>query len=235
MQSLQISALEEAPKSIRVALVSDHQMARAGMAQTIASQPDMSVVGEYDQCRQLVGLVMKTPPDAVILELTAGGGDILDTLTRCRSAAPGLALIIIAHSRDPEIAERAIQAGARGYLYRNVDAHNLITAIRSVINGDLHVCHSIASPMLQKAIYGQGKHKSKHPSLAKLSAREFQIFQLIGSGWNNQKIARELGISIKTHNVHVEHLKQKMLCTTTHEVRQLAICWHAGSELGTNL
>jgi len=227
MQSLPRVALEEAQKVIRVALVSDHQMARAGMVQAIASQPDMSIVGEYDQCRQLVSLVMKSPPDAVILELSAGGGDILDTLTRCRSAAPGLALLIIAHSRDPEIAERAIQAGARGYLYRNVDAPSLVSAIRSVVNGELHVCHSIASPMLQKAIYGNGKHKTKHPGLSALSAREFQVFQLIGAGWDNQKVACELGISVKTLNVHKEHLKNKLGLSDAAALKSASSTWHS--------
>lgn len=229
MEDIRETPTQGVPGVIRVALVSDNCMARAGMAQTIGKQRDMVVCGEFDTYRPFVGMMMHSPPEAAVLELSAGGGDTLDALTRCHSAAPKTALVVVSHSRDPEIAERAIKAGAKGYLYRNADAASLVTAIRETIAGDLHICRSIANPMLQKSLLGSGGHRTKHPELSTLSPREFQVFQLMGCGWDNQKIATDLGISIKTLNVHKEHLKEKLKHPSTQDLRASAAVWLSGN------
>jgi len=195
---------------LRIALISEHAMARAGMAVAIATQPDMTVVGEYDGCRSALPVLMKAPPDAVVIELAPGGGDVLDAIARCHAAFPDLAHIVISQTKDGELAERAIKAGAKAFIYKGVGPNSLAAAIRDAVRGELHICRCIASPMIQKTLYGNGKHKQKHPDLAKLSDREFQVFQLLGAGWDNQKIAEALGISVKTLNVHKEHLKEKL-------------------------
>lgn len=232
MGSLEVGSSKPFSDPIRVALVSEHAMARAGMAQAIAAEPDMEVYGEFDHCRALMGLMLKAPPDAAVLELSAGGGEILDALERCCRAVTDIALVVVSHSRDPEIAERALKAGARGYIFRNAGPKALTAAIRDTVAGELHVCRCIASPMLQKTLYGSNRHKTKHPDLAKLSAREFQIFQLLGAGWPNQKIAQELGISIKTLHVHKEHLKDKLNLPSANALKEASIHWQNRSVLG---
>jgi DNA-binding NarL/FixJ family response regulator len=196
--------------AIRVAIISEHALARAGIAQAVSSQPGMKVVGEFDSCRAALPAVMKAPPDAVVVELCVGGGDVLDAISRCHTAFPEVAHVVISQTKDSDLAERAIKAGARAFIFKGVGPNSLATAIRDAVAGELHVCRCIASPLLQKALYGKTGHKGKHPELSLLSAREFQVFQLLGSGWDNARIARELGISVKTLNAHKEHLKDRL-------------------------
>jgi DNA-binding NarL/FixJ family response regulator len=225
MQNEPRETLEEASRILRVMVVSEHAMARAGMVASIAIQPDMQMIGEYDSCRTAWSQVVKVPPDAIVIELAPGGGDVLDNITRCRSAFPDVAHIVISQTKDSDLAERAIKAGAKAFIYKGVGPNSLAAAIRDATQGTLHVCRCIASPMLQKTIYGNGKHKSKHPDLAKLSDREFQVFQLIGAGWDNQKIAEALGISVKTLNVHKEHLKDRLNLITVADLKSSAAEW----------
>lgn len=220
-----------ADKPLRVALVSEHKLARSGMAQALRAHGDLAVCGEFDHCRAMMAALMKDPPDVVVMELGVGGGEVLDALERCRACAPAVAHVVVSGSRDPELAERAIQAGARAYLYRTAGPESLVAAIRDAVAGELHVCRCIASPLLQKAIYGKSGHKTKHPNLACLSAREFQVFQLIGAGWDNIRIAQELGISVKTLNAHKEHLKQKLAFDSTSALKQAAASWQADPPL----
>jgi DNA-binding NarL/FixJ family response regulator len=214
-----------APRILRVAVVSEHTLARAGIAQAIDAQPDLRVCCDFDNCRAMVGQVMRSPPDVVVLEIAAGGGDVMDALARCRCAAPKVALVVITHCHDADIAERCIKAGALAVLHKTTGPNTLAEAIREAAAGRLHVCPCIASPLLQKAIYGKGAHKKKHPELAALSEREFQIFQLLGSGWDNARMSKELGISVKTLNAHKENLKVKLALPSSQHVRRAATTW----------
>jgi len=225
MQDLPRETLEEASRNLRVMVVSEHAMARAGIAASITIQPDMQMAGEFDSCRTAWSQVLKTPPDAIVIELSPGGGDVLDSISRCHSAFPDVAHIVISQTKDSDLAERAIKAGAKAFIYKGVGPNSLAAAIRDATQGNLHVCRCIASPMLQKTLYGNGKHKSKHPDLAKLSDREFQVFQLLGAGWDNQKIAETLGISVKTLNVHKEHLKEKLNLQSVATLKAAAGNW----------
>lgn len=224
--------VEAAPRVLRVAVVSEHALARAGMVQALGAEPNLELCGAFDTCRALMQALMRDPPDAVVMELSAGGGDVLDALERCRAAVPQVAHVVVSHSKNPELAERAIKAGARGYLYRSAGPKALIGAIRNAVAGELDICRCIASPMLQGAIYGEKGHKTKHPDLACLSAREFQVFQLLGSGADNQKIARDLGISVKTLNAHKEHLKQKLGLGSGSALKDAAARWQSTAHIG---
>jgi len=220
-----VTGLGAASRPLRVVVISDHALARSGIVHAVASQADMAVAGEYDSCRAALAAVMKSPPDAVVLELSPGGGEVLDAISRCHTAFPRVAHVVISQTRDAEVAERAVRAGALAIVHKGVGPQALAAALRDAVAGELHVCRCIASPLLQKAFYGNGRHKTRHPELAKLSAREFQVFQLLGSGWDNARIARELGISVKTLNAHKEHLKARLCAPTSRDVYRFAREW----------
>ncbi|HMP97296.1 MAG TPA: response regulator transcription factor [Kiritimatiellia bacterium] len=224
---------DEAFEILRVVIISEHGLARAGIAAAVRCHADMEVVGEYDTCKAALAAIMKSPPHAAVMELAPGGGDILDAITRCHTAFPNLAHIVITQTKDGDLAERAIKAGAKAFIYKGVGPTSLAAAIRDAVRGELHICRCIASPMLHKTIYGNGKHKTKHPDLAKLSDREFQVFQLLGAGWDNHKIAEALGISVKTLNVHKEHLKDRLGFTTTSGLKSAATEWQVRGDLAT--
>ncbi len=208
----------------------ENALARRGIAQVIDAQPDMRVVGDFDCCRAGMQAVLTKPPHAIIVQIDAGAGHVIDAIERCLNAAPGIGVVVIASSREPEIAERAIKAGARAYLHHGAGPNTLADAVRDAVAGRLHVCRCIASPLLQQKLFANGRHKERYPDLAKLSAREFQVFQLIGSGWENPRIADALGISIKTLHAHKENLKTKLNLPTATSLRQTAAGWQAGAE-----
>jgi DNA-binding NarL/FixJ family response regulator len=217
--------------ALRVVLISENAMARSGITAALREHGDVQMIGVYDDCRSALPHVMKAPPDAVIHELGPGGGDVLDAIARCATAYPDIAHLVISQTRDGHLAERAIKAGARAFVYKNIGPSGLLTALRDAVAGRLHLCPCIASPMIHEKIYGKGKHKQKHPDLAKLSDREFQVFQLIGAGWDNQNIAETLGISVKTLNVHKEHLKDRLGLSTTGALKSAATEWQARRSL----
>ena len=221
-------------RSLRIVIISEHALARAGIAQAVSSQPGMQVAGEYDSCRAALPHVMKNPPDAVVVELSPGGGDVLDSISRCHTAFPEIAHVVISQTKDSDLAERAIKAGARAFIFKGVGPNSLASAIRDAVAGELHVCRCIASPLLQKALYGKTGHKGKHPELSLLSAREFQVFQLLGSGWDNARIARELGISVKTLNAHKEHLKDRLGYPTTAALKTAAVEWQVRGDVANS-
>ena len=212
-------------RRFRIVVVSEHALARAGICAAVRAQPDFELAGEYEGCRAALPAVMNTPPDAVVVELAPGGEDVLDAISRCHNAFPHVAHVVISQTRDHELAERAVKAGALAFVYKGVGPASLAAAIRDALAGQLLLCRCIASPLLHKAIYGVDKHKTKHPDLAKLSPREFQIFQLLGSGWDNPKIAQTLGISIKTLNAHKENMKDKLKTASCRALNDIAASW----------
>lgn len=216
---------ESVSRAIRVVVVSEYALARAGIVASLRASCGVEVAGEYDCCRAALPHVMKQPPDAVVVELSLGGGDVLDAISRCHTAFPHVAHVVISQTRDHELAERAVKAGAMAVVNKGVGPKGLMEALRAALAGELHLCRCIASPFLHKAIYGADKHKTKHPDLAKLSPREFQIFQLLGSGWDNTRIAGTLGISVKTLSVHKEHLKEKLKQSSVAALKSLAGSW----------
>ena len=143
-----------AQQRCRVVIVSEHALARSGIAAAVRAQPDFDCVGEYDSCRTAMSAVMKAPPDAVVVELGPGGGDVLDAISRCHTAFPHVAHVVISQTRDHELAERAVKAGAMAFVYKGVGPASLAAAIRDARAGQLHLCRCIASPLLHKAIYG---------------------------------------------------------------------------------
>ena len=225
MDGMPLSGDGATRRALRVFVVSEHTLARAGMAQALNAEPDLRVVGEFETCRAALNAMLRDAPDAVVLEMHASDGMVLDALERCRAAVPAIAHVVVSHSKNADLAERAIQAGARGYLYKSAGPRELADAIRSAAAGELHVCRCIASPLLTALIYGPAGHKPKHPELAALSSREFQVFQLLGAGLDNQRIASDLGISVKTLNAHTEHMKQKLRLPTTGALRERAARW----------
>ena len=207
----------EPPRKGRVIVVSEHTMARAGMVHGLNAQPDLEVVGEFDSCRDAVAAVMKDPPEAIVFELTLGGGHTLDAIERCRKAAPDTAKVIVGDSRDPQLIRRLIDAGALGYVFRSAGGKTLSDAVRYALGGRVYVCPCIASVLITP------QTAPAQPSdLAGLTQREYVVFAMLGSPRTKSEIAAELGISVRTLDAHTEHLKAKLTIAHTTDLRDFA-------------
>lgn len=207
----------ELPRKHRVIVVSEHALARAGMVHGLNAQPDLEVVGEFDACRDAVAMVMKSPPDAIVFELTLGGGHTLDAIERCRKAAPDTAKVIVGDSRDPQLIRRLIDAGALGYVFRSAGSKTLAEAVRYAFDGRVYVCPCIASILITPQTA-----PPQPTDLAGLTQREYVVFAMLGSPRTKAEIATELGISVRTLDAHTEHLKTKLSIAHTTDLRTFA-------------
>jgi DNA-binding NarL/FixJ family response regulator len=206
---------------VRIAVISKGVRARAGIVRAVTSQAGMQVAGQYDSCRAALTHILETPPDVVVVDMRPCGNEVLDTISRCRTTVPQIAPVVMVERGDLDLAERAFKAGARAILRRGDEPVSLVSAIRAVVAGEVYVCRSFyrIGPGPSPA---RGKESSE---LRMLSRREFQVFTLMASGWDDQSIVNALGISSTTLNVHLERMKKKLNQPTTQSLRARAVSW----------
>lgn len=205
----------------RILLVDDHEIVRRGIASLLTAEPDLQIAGEADDVESAVQAVQNVRPHLMLLDLSLKNGDGLDVLRRLREMNNEIPTLVLSMYDEAVYAERALRAGAKGYL-RKVDvAQTIITAVRKVLSGQIYVSDAAAGRMLQKI--SSGKQASPDVSIDRLTDRELQVLRCIGRGMSNQEIADELIISTKTVESHREHLKQKLGLATSGDLLRYAI------------
>jgi DNA-binding NarL/FixJ family response regulator len=206
---------------VRVLLVDDHEIVRRGVASVIAAESNLQVCGEADGVRSAIDAVRRTDPHLVVVDMSLRDGDGLELLRHLREHHPHiLALVLSMHDEDV-YAERALRAGARGYV-RKVDVAETITAaITRVLKGEVYVSETVAAGMLQRMSLGRRNHEKGKVDL--LSDRELQVLRCIGRGLSNKEIADALFISVKTVESHREHIRQKLVLQSSSDLLRYAI------------
>jgi DNA-binding NarL/FixJ family response regulator len=209
----------------RVFLVDDHPLVREWLAALIACQADLVVCGEADSAPKALSGIMESQPDIVIVDLSLGSGRSgLDLIKDIATAQEGVAILVLSMHEEPIYAERALRAGAAGYVAKREATKNIITAIREVLAGKLFLSGKLALAMARKTI-----HPAKESSLTPLeilSDREFQIFEMLGNGAQTRRIALDLNLSMKTVQAYCARIKEKLGITTAHELLREAVLWH---------
>lgn len=215
------------PARRRVFLVDDHPMMRAGLAALIGSQPDLEVVGEASDAPSALGAVPGTRPDLLVTDLTLPGRSGLELIKDLLAQLPGLPILVLSMHDELVHAERALRAGARGYLMKEAGGERLLAAIREVLSGRVSVSPRMASVLLD-SLSGPGPRGGGSP-IGRLSDREFEVFQRIGQGLAPRDIAREMGISVKTVDVHRANLKAKLSLPHMSDLVRHAVQWVGGA------
>lgn len=195
-------------KSSRVLVVEDHAVVREGFVALINRELDLEVCGEADGAAPALALVEKTKPDIVVLDLILRSGDGLDLLRALKERHPALPALVISMQDEEIYAERALRAGARGYLMKHSATEEFLDAIRTVLAGNIYVSRKMNIRILHRLASGDTAPGDN--LLHMLSNRELQIFQMIGAGMSNREIAPRLGISSKTVETHRENIKHKL-------------------------
>ncbi len=207
----------------RVLLIDDHPFMRAGLAQLIDRQPDLMVCGEAGNPTEAFQAVSKLKPDLALTDLTMPGRSGLEFVKDLLAAEPHLPVLVVSMHDEMVYAERALRAGARGYMMKEAGGENLLTAIRQVLRGDVYVSPRMSARLLSN-LTGSKPRGSSSP-IEKLTDREFEVFQLIGQGKSTRDIAEQLHLSTKTVDVHRGHIKEKLELTDTTALIRHAVRW----------
>ena len=202
------AAQPAAPSRRRILLVDDHPFMRAGLAALIDRQADLMVGGEAGNPAEAFALLERTGADLVLTDLTMPGRSGLEFIKDLRAARPDLAILVVSMHDEVVFAERALRAGARGYIMKEAGGENLLAALRRVLSGEVYLSARMSARILE-GLSVRRPRGSQSP-IERLTDREFEVFQLIGQGKSTRDIAGQLHLSPKTVDVHRSHLKEKL-------------------------
>ncbi len=207
----------------RILLIDDHPVMRHGLAQLIKMEPGLEVCGEAGTAAEGVAQVERLKPDLVVIDLTLPDKNGLELLKDLRSLHPSIHCLVLSMHDEGLYAERALRAGARGYIMKEAAAENLITAIQRVRAGGIYVSEMIASRMLEQVSGQRGKQGAA--GIETLTDRELEVLAMIGNGTPTKNIAEKLKISTRTVEAHRAHIKEKLNLTDGPALVRYAVQW----------
>jgi DNA-binding NarL/FixJ family response regulator len=208
----------------RILVVDDHPIVRQGLVLLINREPDLVVCGEAEEAMGAMHVLASARPELLIVDISLNGPDGLDLLKSVRTTHPTLPVLILSMHDESIYAERALRAGANGYIMKQEATEKVLVAVRRILNGEIYVSDRIANRMLKLYITGSGTLRNS--SIADLSDRELEVFRLIGEGHGTRQIAEELHLSVKTVESYQAHIKEKLSLRSARELMQHAIQWN---------
>ncbi len=203
----------------RILLVDDHPMMRDGLSMRITAQAGWEVCGMAATEDEGFALISQEKPDLVLVDISLGKGNGIDLIKRVQSRNPTVKFLAISAYQESLYAERAMRAGALGYLNKQETNEKLIEAIRTVLKGERFLSEALRSRLVASAL---GNTPVEQDPIARLSDREKEIFRLIGEGLTTGAIANQLLLSTHTIDTHREHIKRKLNVATAAELSRLA-------------
>jgi DNA-binding NarL/FixJ family response regulator len=215
------------PKS-RIFLVDDHPLVREWLTNLIHQQPDLVVCGEAESAADALESVLRTKPDVAIIDISLKGGSGIELIKSLRKLQPAVAVIVLSMHEENLYAERAVRAGARGYIMKRETAKKVITAIRQVLDGKLYLSEQLTSQLAERFL--EGGNPADTPTIGRLSDRELEVFQLLGQGYETRQIAESMHVSMKTVQAFCARIKEKLKLTTATELLREAIRWHEAEQ-----
>jgi DNA-binding NarL/FixJ family response regulator len=208
------------PSKCRVFLIDDHPIVRQGLALFINRERDLMVCGEADGAASAPQAIRDSAPDFIVLDISLDGPDGLDLLKAVRVTYPNLPVLVLSMHDESTYAERALRAGANGYIMKQEATEKVLIAIRHILRGEVYLSDRLTNRMLQQFAHGS---ISPHDPLARLSDRELEVYRLIGAGHATRQIADELHVSTKTVESYQAHIKAKLSLRNARELVQHAI------------
>ena len=210
----------------KVYLVDDHPIVRQGLTMLISHEEDLTVCGESDSQFMANQEIEKLKPDLVVVDLALRVGDGIELIKALRASDQHLPILVLTMHEDAFYAERAMRAGARGYLTKGDASKQVIPAIRQLLSGDIYVCNRVAPKLMKRLV--AGPQKDDDP-VSQLSDRELQVFRLIGNGEGTQQIADDIGLSVKTIETYRANIKRKLDLEDARRLVEYAIRWTVSS------
>ena len=216
---------------IRVLVVDDHPAVRDAIADAVADQPDMELVGLAGSADEAFDLLRAARPDVAVVDISLGDAHGLDLVQNLRAELPALEVVVFSMYDEAVYAERALRAGARGYVRKSEPTAAVTEAIRAAAAGEIYLARRAASRILSKVAFGgrgepAGEGSGERgPGLEELTDREMAVFQLLGQGRPPDEIADRLNLSRKTVETYRRRAKEKLGLDSVTELLQFAIQW----------
>jgi len=218
-----------ADKQVRILLVDDHPLMRQGMKALIEQHRRFKICGEAESAPRALELVARLQPDLAIVDISLNSTNGIELTKGLRSQCPSMQVLIISMHDENVYAERALRAGAMGYVMKHEAGDKIIAAIDQVLGGEVHLSDRVKGRMLHRFV--QHRTNVLISPMEKLSDREMEVFQLLGNGYGTREIANLLNLSVKTIDSYREHLKEKLNLATGNDLVRHAIQWTKSQSL----
>ncbi len=211
------------PAKTRVFVVDDHPIVRQGLSQLINREADLMVCGEAESARTALEKLPQAEPDIVIVDVSLDGPDGIELLKTIRTREAKLPVLMLSMHDESLYAERALRAGANGYIMKQEATERVLVAIRQILSGEVYISDRIAQKLVHQFISGSGP--AKRTGMEQLTDRELEVFRLVGQGHGTRQIAEELHLSVKTVESYYAHIKEKLSLKNARELVQHAVQW----------
>jgi DNA-binding NarL/FixJ family response regulator len=214
----------------RIFLVDDHPLVREWLTNLIHQQPDLAVCGEAESAQQALPAINALQPDVAIVDLSLKDSSGLELIKDLRRTCPRVSVLVLSMHEETHYAERALRAGALGYVMKRESTAKVIAAIRQVLRGELYVNERVAAALAAQ-IVGRKPPAAATP-VEHLSDRELEVFELLGQGRGTRQIAETLRVSIKTVQAFNARIKEKLNLRSAAELVREAVRWRENAHKG---
>jgi len=220
---------ETSARKSRVFIVDDHPLVREGLTNLINGQVDLFVCGEAKDSAQAINGIAKARPDVALIDISLTNESGLELVKQLTRQFPRVALIILSMHDEALYAERALRAGARGYVMKHETSKSVLASIRRVLGGGVYVSERIVNRMALRVT--SSREQVAGSPVERLSDRELEIFRLLGQGRSTSQIAADLNLSLKTVQAYCARAKEKFGVTSLTELLRAAIRWDDASQV----
>jgi DNA-binding NarL/FixJ family response regulator len=208
----------------KILVVDDHPIVRDGLADLINKEKDIVVCGWAEDIPQTIKAIKNLNPDVVTVDISLGDASGLELIKDIKTRFPSLPILALSMHQESLYAERAIRAGAKGYITKQEATKKVITAIRQVLDGRLYLSEKMKEKVLRSLLGGNGSGAGTSP-IERLTDRELDVFSLLGQGRGTRQIAEQLCLSIKTIETYRSRIKEKLNISSSSELLLYAFQW----------
>ena len=205
----------------RVMLVDDHPIVRQGLANLIDAEDDLFVCAQVESADEALAALPEARPDVLVIDVALGQRSGLELVKDVRAHWPDMPMLVLSMHDELLYAERALRAGAKGYIMKQEATEKVMEGIRRVLGGELYVSEKMAARLMNQAVSNKGVPQEN--PLSRLSDRELEVFSMIGHGVGTREIAKKLFLSVKTVEAHREHIKEKLNLKNGTELMRYAV------------
>ncbi|MDX1591076.1 MAG: response regulator transcription factor [Balneolaceae bacterium] len=207
----------------KIVIVDDHPIMRKGLASTLEAEPGFDVIRQYERAEEVLNELDELKPDLIVVDVSLPGMNGIELVKNVVFRDPDQKMLMVSRHEESLYAERALRAGAKGYIMKFEPSDVLMKAVRKVLNGGIYVSEEISEKLLLNAM--SGRKPSIESPVDILSDRELEVFELMGRGKSSNEIAEQLHLAVKTIETYRSRIKEKMSYKNSTELVFNAVKW----------